>query len=170
MHKKYIVRLTAEEREILKGIHAAPAVAEQEFPAARETLHHRHQPKKKSVVDFQRRPRLARTAVHRFFLLPASWLRARCRPRAAHDSKTPENPAKGLRPLPLQGDEDSRSERPGDAEAIVVVPVPGLVPEAVRGAKAPRFIVPRPAAQNTPTAFAVHFFAMASNSVGRGSC
>ena len=41
-------------------------------------------------------------------------------------------------------------ERAGDAEPVVVVPVSGRVPVAVRRAEVPRFVVPRPAAKNAP--------------------
>ena len=40
-------------------------------------------------------------------------------------------------------------ERTGDAEPVVVVPVPGRIPVAVRRTEVPRFVVPGAAAQHT---------------------
>ena len=73
---------------------AVGAVAEQEFPVARETLRRRRQPEKEAVAGFQRRTRLARAAVHRRLRPPAST------PDAGFMRRTrPGTPARGLRPL-----------------------------------------------------------------------
>ena len=73
---------------------AVDAVADQEFLAARETLRRRRQSEKEAVAGFQRRTRLARTAVHRRLRPPAST------PDAGFMRRTrPGAPARGLRPL-----------------------------------------------------------------------